>query len=187
MASAADLDMSRLGKQRAECKQIIQYLAGDGPKTPNPLACDMWDGWIESLIIYGLCICHEWRVVRKFRDDTWGWLAIQAKRFGIDPKGWIAAQQIEHPPWKNDKWLIRSHRSNLIGKSEIQYGELFSGTPLEMPYFWPKQETPGSDYYDLYVSVADMGRLDNGTRRMPRGTSIELQYNGMGLVVVGGD
>lgn len=65
--SAKVLDMKRLGKQRVECKQIINALEGTSKGWQNHPAAIMWRGYLPALAEYGLVICEEW-VSRGYKD-----------------------------------------------------------------------------------------------------------------------
>src|SRR5690349_458766 len=86
----ADLDNARLGKQRLETLQILRALRGESDSSNHP-AVRMWEGYEPALVLYGLFVCHEWRIVRKFNDSIWGDLANMAIEYNMlvspsDPK-----------------------------------------------------------------------------------------------------
>ena len=155
MATAQALDMARLGKQRAEARQILQHLLFDGPMVGNPHAYNMWAGWEGHLAFYGMCMAHEWGM-RGFRDNTMSWFK------GIIDNG--DQLHLTPPPWMDNLWMLRSHRSNLVRKMPHYYGELFPNTPENMPYLWPVLERGG---YSLQLSKADMARIETGERVLP--------------------
>lgn len=59
--SASVLDYRRLGKQRVECKQILNALLGNSDGWVNHPATKMWQGHEISLCRYAIKICEEWR------------------------------------------------------------------------------------------------------------------------------
>lgn len=157
--SAQCLDNRRLGKQRVECLQILQTIdfgpyqkakkpgIFDLPKwekceskdwlkdttiyyyreTPwqNHPAVKMWRNNEPLLCIYGLTICNEWKR-RGFKDTC--------------------AEKIMNSPFARGGWSsnIRfteqfhaSHRSNLLRKDPIHYGQFGWTEPHDLPYIWP--------------------------------------------------
>ena len=176
---AADLDVSRLGKQRSETLQILDSIVNGTGYVNHPVN-QMWVGYEPSLITYGLVICHEWRIVRGHSDSTWGQLAKWAQEFDMlavdstrDPDTWPAPA--ERPPWLGDKWVHRSHRSNLIRKVPHLYGKKYPGTFEDMPYFWPHNDPMLPGGYELRLSREDMKRLDTGERKLPPAVTVNLK------------
>jgi hypothetical protein len=155
MATAAALDTARLGKQRTEALQILQHLLDDGPMVGNPHAYNMWVGWEGHLAFYGMCMAHEW-MMRGYDDNT----SYRFKEIIDDGDG----LHLVFPPWMEDLWMLRSHRSRLVEKLPSHYGALFPNTPANMPYLWPVNEKGG---YYLRLSKADMSRLETGERSLP--------------------
>lgn len=172
--TAEALDMMRLGKTRDTARRILEVLLGedDGRVTANP-AIEMWRGYEGGLVYYGMTIAYQWSVVRKFEDHTLKWFARTAQNYGLD--------QTERPPWLEDVWLLRSHRSNLVAKMAHHYADQFPATPERMPYLWPVNRPDGS--YELRVSMADMERIAAGERALPDG--VTLVDPATGLVAVG--
>lgn len=182
----ADLDKARLNKQRLETLQILRALRGEIDAWQTHPAVQMWAGYEPALVLYGLFVCHEWRIVRGFDDNIWGDLAKYAKEYGmldIEPElskkgraiGVLPGQEVENPPWLTDKWVLRSHRSRLMAKAEHIYGQKYDGTPWNMPYLWPVIDSSRPDRYTLRVTRADLARLDSGERELPEGLSIDGQ------------
>jgi hypothetical protein len=75
--------------------------------------------------------------------------------------------EVEPPPWIRDKWVLRSHRSNLMRKAPHIYGDKYDGTPENMPYLWPVIDHMKPDGYYLRLSKPDMARLATGERVLP--------------------
>ncbi len=180
--TAAGLDMMRLGKQRAEAIQILRALRSEGPIVGNPHAYEMWRGYEEALVYYGLIITHEWRIVRGFKDDTWGKFAEYAADYGMLRTPDMVKEQkpveIVYPPWMGEDWILRSHRSNLIRKMAHHYGEQFGATPDLMPYIWPHWDERERHGYKLLLSRADVERLKTGERILPRQIELLDQLTG---------
>jgi hypothetical protein len=179
----ADLDNARLGKQRLETLQILRALRGETDAYANHPAVRMWEGYEPALVLYGLFVCHEWRIVRGHKDALWGDLAKLAKEYGmldIEPElsktgravGVLPGQEVEPPPWLGDKWVLRSHRSNLLRKAPHIYRAKYDGTPENMPYLWPELNHKGPGGYWLHISKPDLARLETGERVLPQGLEI---------------
>jgi hypothetical protein len=137
--SARCLDYRRLGKQRVECKQILQALGVPvgGPLRDKPSswrnhpATRMWQGHEYSLCVYAIAICDEWRR-RGYRDTLQPQFYDAANtllRFGKDESG--------RPPWLGCDEFHSSHRSNLLRKLPEHYGRFGWSEPDNLEYFWP--------------------------------------------------
>lgn len=128
--SAEFLDRARLGKQRVEVKQILNALReGKGGWVNHP-ATRMWRGYERALAYYGWNICNEW-IFRGYTDT----LAGEFER-GFKIRGDVK-RPIPMPPWLGDERLHASHRSNLLRKDPIWYGQWGWDEPDNLPYFWP--------------------------------------------------
>jgi hypothetical protein len=123
--SASVLDLKRLGKQRVECLQIINTLAGLSEGWQHHPAVRMWRGYESSLIDYGVSICTEWQD-RGYDDTVRNMLEALRERFRVNCA----------PPWLGDDVFHRSHRSNLSRKLPYHYGRYWS-EPTDLPYLWP--------------------------------------------------
>lgn len=133
--SARCLDNKRLGKQRVECKQIYLALTVDGYGWKNHPAVKMWKGWGITLAAYGMAVCTVWRE-RGFQDS-------------LLPFFEARAPGIESPLWDCDDWrpdwmfedvaerVYASHRSNLLRKDPVWYGQFGWAEPNDLPYVWP--------------------------------------------------
>lgn len=136
-ASAACLDYRRLGKQRVECKQILQALGVPvgGPLRDKPSswrnhpATRMWKGHEPQLLAYAECICMEW-LDRGYKDtllqqfyDAW-----EHCPPSIDGK---------LPVWLGCDEFHASHRSNLLRKLPSHYSRFGWVEPDNLPYVWP--------------------------------------------------
>jgi len=129
--SAIVLDRLRLGKQRVECKQILNALrkgpiSGD-KKTPwyNHPATRMWLGYERALALYGWCMCQEWKL-RGYNDSM--------SHFFYDAMG---RDPVEFPAWIGDEQFHRSHQSNLLRKDPDHYARFGWSVPSDLPYLWP--------------------------------------------------
>ena len=136
--SAACLDYRRLGKQRVECKQLLQALGVPvgGPLAAKPSswrshpAARMWQGYEYSLSVYGIAVCQQWRS-RGYRDT----LLPQ-----IEDAAWTVLRRGNDsgvPPWLGDECFHASHRSNLLRKLPEHYSQFGWSEPNDLPYVWP--------------------------------------------------
>jgi hypothetical protein len=151
--SAACLDNKRLGKQRVECKQILQALQ-QGPyvmydvvlsqqvfgmpltdsntrykkrKTAwyNHPATQMWKDSQLELCYYALAICEEWQK-RGFSDTL---LDYFYKQIQVLPF-------VEAMPLLGNESFHQSHQSNLVRKDNSHYRKYFPTVPNNLPYIW---------------------------------------------------
>lgn len=129
-ASAQVLDMRRLGKQRVETKQILQCLLGEGSTGwGNHPIVRAWRGYEESLAVYGLYICGEWRD-RKYQDSLFKWF--QVKRLMIRAGG---RHMTNHPAWTHHPEVNDAYRRILVWKEPEFYEEVFDLVQLKEPEF----------------------------------------------------
>lgn len=136
--SAACLDYRRLGKQRVECKQLLQALGVPvgGPLNAKPSswrnhpAARMWQGHEYSLAVYGIAVCDEWRR-RGYRDTL---------RPQLQDAAWAVLRRGDEggaPSWLGDEAFHASHRSNLLRKLPEHYSQFGWSEPNDLPYVWP--------------------------------------------------
>jgi hypothetical protein len=115
---AKSLDYKRLGKQRLECKQILDALnPGSNSRWRNHPAVKMWKGYEGSLRYYMNCILDEW-ISRGYKNTI--------------PHNSDFSEVI--PDWINDR-LVYSHRANLMRKLPGHYN--WEGVDVNAPYWWP--------------------------------------------------
>lgn len=133
--SASVLDWRRLGKQRVEAWQI--YLAITDRKygwQAHP-AVNMWRGYENHLLEYGIKICSEW-ISRGYNDSM---LERFKKRVSPD-------KSFPEPFWLGDERLHSSHRSALLAKDFDHYGkynwseEAMDLNKKPLDYWWPKNK-----------------------------------------------
>lgn len=140
--SAKCLDYRRLGKQRVEVLQLLTALItgpiklvklGDGQikrATPwyNHPAAKMWRGYENALVSYGLSICQEW-IDRGYNDTC----SDKIESF------WMTmSDNQDQPPWLGDEDFHAAHRSNLLRKDPVHYGQFGWSEPNDLPYIWPE-------------------------------------------------
>lgn len=134
--TARCLDYRRLGKQRVECKQILQALGVPvgGPVLAKPSswrshpATRMWQGHELSLCFYGVAICQEWRS-RGYKDtllDQFLAAADAVREFDAGAPEWLGGDDFH-----------ASHRSNLLRKLPQHYSQFGWTEPDNLPYVWP--------------------------------------------------
>lgn len=138
--SARCLDYRRLGKQRVECKQLLQALGvpvgGPLPAKPsswrNHPAARMWQGHEYSLSVYGIAVCREWRD-RGYKDTL-------CPQF-MDAANFILRHGNESaaPEWLGCDAFHASHRSNLLRKLPEHYSQFGWSEPDDLSYVWPSR------------------------------------------------
>ena len=124
-STARVLDRQRLGKQRVECLQLLTAINVGGGWSNHP-AANMWRGYEQSLIDYGVVICDEW--IRRGYKDTCRPL-IRNFRYSFKLSG--------PPHWLGDEAFHRSHRSNLTRKKPEHYSQFWIEPP-DLEYVWPE-------------------------------------------------
>ena len=140
-ASAAALDMRRLGKQRVETVQVLRGLTLPTYGWRHHPAVKMWHGYEEALVRYGLDISEVWCAAGR-ADTTAATLLTDSGLSSVRTQPALASAG-ELPPWLGDAELHRSHRSALVRKDPEHYGPLFPGVPDDLPYVWPASDRPG--------------------------------------------
>ena len=122
-ASAKALDNKRLGKQRVECIQILKALRGESKGWRHHPATVMWQGHEEWLCAYlEQCLC-EWRA-RGFKNSI-----------SVPLREWRMRE--DYPPWLGNEKFHASHRSNLLRKDPVHYGQFGWKEGPDLPHYWP--------------------------------------------------
>lgn len=125
-ASARVLDNGRLGNQcYRECKTLV------GGHWENHPASKMWRGHERSLCEYALALVDEmgrrgrWKpeVIERWREY------FSQLRDGFPETGL--------PAWVGDEEFHAAHRSNLLRKDPVWYGQFGWTEPPDLPYVWP--------------------------------------------------
>lgn len=129
--SAQVLDYRRLGKQRVEALQILRTLLGESKGWANHPAVKMWKGHEGSLIFYGYVMCQEWK--RRGYKDT-------CEQKFLSYRNHRTAKNICPPKWCGNEEFHASHRSNLLRKDPVWYGQFGWKEPDNLPYYWPTKE-----------------------------------------------
>jgi hypothetical protein len=123
-ATAACLDMKRLGKQRVEVLQILKALHDPDYGWQNHPAVKMWRGHTGALVDYGLAVCAEW-IGRGYNDTCYGKIEV------------FDNMTFDRPDWLDDPRVQQSHRANLVRKDPEHYGALWPDVQPQEGYWWP--------------------------------------------------
>ena len=124
--TAKCLDRQRLGKQRVECKQILNALENGGGWSNHP-ATKMWAGHEYQLTKYAIVIVDEW-ISRGYKDSM--------MPFFLDKLQKYANYNTEYPKWMSGGIHI-THRSNLLRKLPQHYQQFNWKCGSELEYHWP--------------------------------------------------
>ena len=120
--SAECLDYRRLGKQRVEAKQILNALErGEGGWYNHP-ATKMWEGYEVALKQYHDVMITEWKH-RGYNNNM--------PLYGVTT--------MIFPTWFGNDSFHASHRSNLLRKDPVWYGQFSWEEPDHLEYIWPTQ------------------------------------------------
>jgi hypothetical protein len=128
--SAKVLDRQRLGKQRVECLQLLNAIAGMSKGWVNHPCTQMWKNHPEALVAYSLDICREWQL-RGYKDTCY-----EKIRNLAEDQGWDLDQWWSNPDWLGNEKVHASHRSNLLRKLPEYYGEFGWTEPDDLLYVW---------------------------------------------------
>ena len=123
-ACAKVLDYKRLGKQRVECLQLLQALTGQTQGWVNHPAARMWRGYTDSLALYGITVCQEWRA-KGYKDTCLE--KIMQFRTGM----------CLTPAWLGNLEFHASHRAALLAKDYTFYSQYGWKETPKIEYVWP--------------------------------------------------
>lgn len=144
--SARVLDYRRLGKQRLECKQILNALLWKHEPHnfrvekigwANHPATRMWEGYECALCEYAITVCEEWRR-RGYKDNLLPYFGEMREVI----VSYFRMKTYNLPYWVGDLAFHMSHQSNLLRKDWDHYlpqfraNGLFTTNP-DLPYYWP--------------------------------------------------
>ena len=124
------IDDKRLWKQVLEAKQILATIRGDSKAWGNHPAVTMWRGYHDSLRGYLMTMVQEW-LNRRIGDG------ISLEDYWVGDKSILCYTEDDIPHWIEDERLHSSHRSNLLRKDPVWYGQFGWVEPDDMPYYWP--------------------------------------------------
>ena len=127
LKTAKCLDYRRLGKQRVEAWQIYQAITNSNYGWQNHPIVNMWRGFEQALLRYGMSICEEWKI-RNYKDNM---LKLFVGNYDIN-------KDVGNPIWIGNKQFHASHRSNLLRKDKEYYGKFNWKEPDNLPYVWIK-------------------------------------------------
>jgi len=113
------LDYRRLGKQRVEAYQIIRAIKYGGGWQHHP-AVKMWRGRINALKLYHNFCIDEW-ARRGYKNSM---------------QKMIIRGRIAYPHWFGRNNFHAAHRSNLLRKDPVYYGNLEWKESSDLPYLW---------------------------------------------------
>lgn len=125
--TAKCLDYRRLGKQRVEAWQIYQAIINSNYGWQNHPIVNMWRGFEQALLRYGMAICEEWKT-RNYEDNI---LKLFVGNYDIN-------KDMGNPIWLGNKQFHASHRSNLLRKDKEYYRKFNWKEPENLPYVWFK-------------------------------------------------
>ena len=125
--TAKCLDYRRLGKQRVEAWQIYQAITNSNYGWQNHPIVNMWRGFEQVLLRYGMAICEEWKI-RNYKDNM---LKLFVGNYDIN-------KDVGNPIWIGNKQFHASHRSNLLRKDKEYYGKFNWKEHDNLPYVWIK-------------------------------------------------
>jgi hypothetical protein len=113
--SAGCLDRQRLGKQRVECKQIIQALSGVRKGWARHPVTLMWEGHEGYLYVYAIIMTEEW-ISRGYEDSLLPWFYFYGSC--------VADDRFSPPSFIGDEEFHASHRKRLLSKNPNYYSKL---------------------------------------------------------------
>jgi hypothetical protein len=121
--------MRRLGKQRVEVLQLLKALHEGGAWVNHP-ACKMWRGYEQALVVYGISVCLIWKE-RGYKDTCLNKIKKYLTKENAELTSWVK------PPWIGNEAFHAAHRSNLLRKDPVHYGQFKWTEPNDLPYIWP--------------------------------------------------
>lgn len=110
--------------------QLIQAISGEPNKNGKPRkgwvnhpAAVMWRNYLDALKWYHNLAIEEW--VRRGYNNNMPMMKYNS--------------MMEFPHWLGDPGFHASHRSNLLRKDPVYYGQFGWIEPHDLPYIWPTQ------------------------------------------------
>lgn len=129
--TAACLDNRRLGNQ---CYREAKTLFTGG--WPNHPASRMWQGHSRALARYGLSLALEMHKRRWQCAAKW----IRWWQEQVD-----SSLPSESPWWLGQQAFHDAHKSNLLRKDPVWYGQFGWDVPDNLPYVWPTRKAGNCD------------------------------------------
>ena len=145
-------DRPRLGKQRVECLQLCNGIAGlSSLGWRNHPASKMWSNDLEALIQYGMTCCIHW-IERGYLDTVYDKLGLLSDRYRQNYKLTI-------PTWIGSYKFHSSHRAALLQKDFNYYSKFDwpeNSFYRKIGYFWPIPLVADKPvYYDWRNRISD--------------------------------
>jgi hypothetical protein len=141
--SAEFLDNKRLGKQRVENLQILKAIRGiySGERIgwKNHPATRMWVNHLPYFADYHSSIVGVWED-KGFEDTTFD--SFREVYYDIRERYPEAFANVQYPWFLGWEPFHASHRSNLIRKDPVHYGQFGWKEPNDLPYIWPSKLEP---------------------------------------------
>lgn len=142
--SAKVLDRQRLGKQRIECKQILDTLFKRKNGWAHHPAVLMWRGYERALLDYGFTVCFEWQG-RGYEDNM---RAILNGEYMA-----LISAPYRRPHWLGDQRVHGSHRAALLHKAPEHYSQFGWRNEARLEYYWPVAAESAGDNARVVVQV----------------------------------
>lgn len=158
-ATARDLTDDHLKRQLDHVFETVLAIRGEGGLSDREPVVRMWRGYEHALCIYGMLQAMEYGQKRGLYTTRFWDLSEVVSEIG----GNYAA-----PPWARDKDVMRSHRSALARMYPNSYGDLWPGTPENMPYVFPFLDEEAENGYELFISKTEQALMRSGERRLPK-------------------
>lgn len=157
--TARDLTDKHLERQLDHVYETVLSIRGEGDFPDREPVIRMWKGFEHSLCIFGMFQAMEYGQTRGFYTTRFWDLSEILEEIGGN---YVA------PPWAKDKDVMRSHRSALARMYPDDYGDLWPGTPENMPYVFPFLDPEAEHGYELFVSKTEQALMKTGERRLPK-------------------
>lgn len=147
--SAMVLDTKRLNRQISEVMFIHKVLDASLEERTryrfrNHPAIGMWRGHSGQLLLYGIALYNEWQKRFPNKAHASGDYIKSAMNRVLESR--IRSTMFTLPTWFKDERLHKSHRSNLLRKDKVHYGQFFGDEPDNLAYFWPTKEVKNENH-----------------------------------------
>lgn len=132
--SSEVLDLTRLGCERSETKQILSVIL-EGPTSTsswrNHPAVIMWKRYPYALALYGQQMCKTW-VLKGKNDSLLPYFTQLVETITDHSMPW----------WLGNKLFHKAHRSKLVSKLPEHYSSIFKDVNMDdsLPYLWPLEK-----------------------------------------------
>lgn len=157
--TAQDLTDKHLQRQLEHVFEIVLSLRGEGDLPERDPSVRMWRGYEHALCVYGMLQAMEYGQKRGLYTTRFWDLSEILEEIG---GSYVPA------PWMRDKDVMRSHRSVLARMYPDFYGDVWPGTPANLPYVWPFVDPEAENGYELFVAKSEQELLHTGERSLPK-------------------